>query len=162
MPVYAEITDAGLKAIDLRTNVAVEKVVSETAEDFLQMLREEIPWDSIREDIAIEYKTHSRDFTVAEIVIGAQTGANQYIWELWKGSAEERIHEAHGKAMRFSNWINGPEELRHVDGFFYFKRVTHPRIEGNDFVGRALARLRMQVKTQFGPKFANYFKNIRR
>lgn len=166
MPVYAEMV-GDLKVIEFRTNLAVQQAVSATAEDFLQIIKEEIPWDSIKDDVRIEYDVvqgnrSSRDQVRASIIIGSQTGANEYIYELWKGSAGERTHTASGKAMRFSNWPNGPDELRAKDGYYYFKRVNHPKIEGNDFVGRAIARLRMLVDAQFGRRFANYFKNIRR
>ena len=166
MPVYAEIV-GDLKVIDFRVGVAAQQAVAATAEDLLRIIKEEIPWDSIREDVIIEYSTvqgdrASRNQVSAKILIGSQSGANEYIFELWKGNPTDRTHVASGKAMRFNNWPNGPDELRANDGFFYFKRVNHPPIEGNDFVGRAIARLRMLVDAQFGRRFANFFKNIRR
>lgn len=166
MPVYAEMV-GDLRAIDFRTNIAVAHAVAATAEDFLQILKEEIPWDSIKDDVTIDYGVvlgdrASRDQVSAKIVIGAKTGANEYIYELWKGN-EERTHTAHGQFMVFDNWANGPDEFRWPrDGKFHFKQVNHPAIEGNDFVGRAIARLRILVNASFGQKFANYFKNIRR
>jgi len=165
MPVYAEM-QGNLKTIEFRTNIAMQQVVAATAEDFLQIIKEEIPWNSIKDDVIIQYDTLAgsradRGQVRATIVIGSQTGSNEYIFELWKGN-ESRVHTASGKAMRFDNWPNGPNELRSKDGFYYFKTVNHPAMQGNDFIGRALARLRMLVSTQFGRRFANYFKNIRR
>lgn len=166
MPVYAEMS-GDLKVIEFRTNIAVAQVVSVTAEDFLRIVKEEIPWDSIKDDVIINYGTvigsrNSRNQVSTQIIIGSQSGANEYIFELWKGSASERTHTAQGKAMRFDNWPKGPDTLRSADGFYYFKTVNHPKIPGNDFVGRAIARLRLLVQTQFGRKFSNYFKNIKR
>mgnify|MGYP006935471049 CR=1 FL=1 len=161
MPVYAEMS-GNLKAIEFQTNIAVEQAVAATAEQFISILKEEIPWERIKDDVQVEYNVETKGKTTAVITIGANSGANEYIWELWKGNPNDRTHTAQGKAMRFSNWDKGPDEFRASDGFFYFKRVNHPPIEGNDFIGRAIARLRVIVKSTFGQRVANYFKNIRR
>lgn len=156
MPVYAEFSKDGFKAIEIQTDIATQNVITVSAAELAEAIRLEMPWASLRDDVRVIPAVKTPKGAVAQIIIGSETGSNDFIWELWKGNVE-RIHTAHNTAMKFSNWPNGPDELRAPDGFYYFRRVKHPASEGNDFIGRAIDRFKARMSGLISSKFASYF-----
>ena len=137
--------------------LAIKNAFEEATYRYLEILKKEMPEKKGTAKESTKITTLAakiNDGYKSEITIG-----KGYMWKIWKGSSENEAWHVHrnAHAMVFSDWPNGPDELRNAAGYFIFKRVRH-KIPPNNFIERTTEKSEKVIIEIFNRKLKEVIK----
>jgi hypothetical protein len=134
-----DVTLINFEGLTEKAQMGVIDGLNLAAVDFAARLAEQLPPGvSVN---AIVIKPARGDGNTYTVSVGIEDkGILKWLWGYWKGVPNiVEIYPRVARALRFSRWRNGPNDLRDKDGYFNFKHVSHEYLP-HDFVEQAIAK----------------------